>query len=171
MAEANIKASWLRKLRAKRDQWEVLLAGLEEAQLVAPALPDQRSIKDVLAHLMGWQRLTVARLEAASKDEAPPPPEWPHGLDEDHHVDQINEWFYQTYRPLPLAEALQEWRQVFQRVLDLGEMLSEEALAEPGRYPWLEGAPLSAVLEGSYEHHDEHLVSLREWLAKHEARG
>jgi hypothetical protein len=164
MAEANSKASLLGKLNSQREQWESLLAGLEEAQLVAPVVPDQHSIKDVMAHLMAWQRLTVARLEAALKDETPPPPEWPQDLDEEHHTDEINEWFFQTYRPWSLAEVLREWRRVFQRVLDLGEALSEEALAE--RYPWLEGAPLSAVLAGSYEHHEEHLVSLRDWLAR-----
>jgi hypothetical protein len=165
MTEANNKAVLLKKLRAKREQWEALLAEFEEAQLVAPVLPDQRSIKDIIAHLTAWQRLTVARLEAGLKDETPAPPPWPQDLDEEDEVDQINEWIYQTYRSRPLAETLQEWRQVFQRVLDVGEALSEQALTEPGRYSWIWGLPLSAILAGSYEHYDEHLTWLREWLA------
>lgn len=170
MAEANTKATLLRKLETERERWETLLAGFEEAQLVAPMLPDQRSIKDVIAHLTAWQRQTVDRLEGALKDETPHPPEWPQDLDEDDDVDQINEWIFQTYRPLPLAEVLQEWRQGFQQVLDLGAVLSEAALTNPGRYPWLEGAPLSEVLAGVYEHHhDEHLLPLQEWLAKNKA--
>jgi hypothetical protein len=169
MTEANTKATLLRKLEVEQNRWETWLAEFEEAQLVAPVLPDQRSIKDVIAHLTAWQRQTVDRLEAALKDETPPPPEWPQDLDEDDDTDRINEWIFQTYRSLPLAEVLQKWRQGFRQVLDLGASLSEEALAEPGRYPWLGGAPLSKVLTGSYEHHhDEHLLPLQEWLAEHD---
>jgi hypothetical protein len=51
-------------------------------------------------------------------------------------------------------------------VLEAGEAVPEEALMEPGRYSWLGKWPLAAVLEGTYGHHDEHMTSLREWLAE-----
>jgi hypothetical protein len=36
---------------------------------------------------------------------------------------------------------------------------------EPGKYVWLGDTSLSAVLEGSLEHHrEEHYEPLREWL-------
>ena len=115
---------------------------------------------------MSWQRLTLARLEAARSNK-PPRPEWPEhlDLDDEEEVDEINEWIYQTYHARPLAEVLQAWRQTFQQVLETSEVLSEEELAEAGRYLWLGNWPLSAVLVGTYEHHDEHLIQLRDQLA------
>ena len=169
MDNSNTKAKLLERLRDERAQWETLLAGFDEAQLTALTQPDQRSIKDIIAHLMAWQRLTVARLEAARWNQPPRPTDWPGHLDSDaEDVDEINEWIYETYHTRPLAEILQAWRQTFQQVLDTSEALSEEELADSGRYPWLGNWPLSAVLVGTYEHHDEHLVQLRDWLAKAE---
>ncbi|NJM07750.1 DinB family protein, partial [Candidatus Gracilibacteria bacterium] len=54
------------KLRAEFVQWEALLARLSEAEIVVPQ-PDGMSIKDVLAHLMAWQQVSIARLAARSK--------------------------------------------------------------------------------------------------------
>ena len=167
MDNLTTKAKLLERLRDERAQWETFLAELDEAQLTALTQPDQRSIKDIMAHLMAWQRLTVARLEAARWNQTPRPTDWPGHLDPDaEDVDEINEWIYRTYHARPLAEILQTWRQVFQQVLDTGEALSEEELADSGRYPWMGHWPLSAVLVGTYEHHDEHLVQLRDWFAK-----
>jgi hypothetical protein len=167
MDEPSSKAKLLKRLSNERARWETLLAEFEEEQLVAPLLPDERSIKDVIAHLTAWQRRTVAHLEAALEGETPVLPDWPIAEDDDEAVDQINEWIYQTYRHHSLDEVLQEWQQVFQKTLDLGESLSERTLTEPDRYSWLEGEPLSEVLVSSYEHyHDEHLVPLREWLSE-----
>jgi hypothetical protein len=169
MDNSGTKAKLLERLRDERAQWETLLAGLDEAQLTALTQPDQRSIKDIIAHLMAWQRLTLARLEAARWNQTPRPMDWPGHLDpNEEDVDELNEWIYETYHTRPLAEILQTWRQVFQQVLETSEALSEEELADAGRYPWLRPWPLSAVLVGTYEHHDEHLVQLRDWLAKEE---
>jgi hypothetical protein len=160
------KEQLLNALRTERAQWETLLTGLDEAQITAPTLDGGRSIKDVIAHLTAWQRLTRARLEAATHGTAPQPPEWPAGWSEEHDLDRINEWFFTTYREKSLDEVLREWRHVFQQVLTLGEALPEQDLDDPRRFAWLNGAPLSAVLEGSYEHYDEHYESLRQHLGQ-----
>jgi hypothetical protein len=44
--------------------------------------------------------------------------------------------------------------------LELAESIPEKDLLEIGKYPWLREYPLSAVLLGSYEHHEEHLEPL-----------
>lgn len=43
-------------LKADFERWQKLLHRLGEAEIVEPQLPDNRSIKDVVAHLWGWQR-------------------------------------------------------------------------------------------------------------------
>jgi enoyl-CoA hydratase/carnithine racemase len=54
----------------------------------------------------------------------------------------------------------------YRRIRDAVEAIANETLTEPGRFPWLDGAALSAVVAGSCEHlHDEHEPALRAWLA------
>jgi hypothetical protein len=83
-------------------------------------------------------------------------------------LDQINAWIYETYREQPWSSVHHDWREGFLRFLELGEAIPEKELLEAGRYPWLEGHPLSLVLVSSYEHHhEEHLEPLLAWLRQH----
>ena len=46
------------------------------------------------------------------------------------------------------------------RFFELAEAIPEKDMMETGRFRWIAGYALSAVLLGSYEHHEEHLESL-----------
>jgi hypothetical protein len=153
-------------LREELERWDTLLAGLSEARITAPDLPGNWSIKDVIAHLKSWQERSIARCEAALLDREPVFPEWPAGEDpEAENVDRINEWIYETHRARTWAEVRRAWREGFQRFLELGEGIPEEDVFRAGKFPWLDGEPLSVVLLGSYEHHhEEHYGPLVAWL-------
>jgi uncharacterized protein (TIGR03083 family) len=157
------KEQILNLLKAEFDRWEALLAGLSEEQLADPSVFSGWSVKDVLAHLWSWQLLSVARLEAALQGKEPVIPRPPQDLDfkSEDDLDQINAWFYATSREKPWTEVHADWRANFLRLLELGEQIPAEDLLAPGRYAWLDGWPLSAVLSGSYEHHHiDHLGPL-----------
>jgi hypothetical protein len=167
MDHSDEKKAVLNALRSERDRWEALLARYDEKELTERKLPGGWSLKDVIAHLTGWQRRTVRRLEAGLEDGDPGPPEWPEAIDEgtEEGTDQVNAWLYARTRDLPLEAVLAEWRQVLGRVIELGEAIPEEKLFDPQRYAWIEGYPLIAVIEGSYNHyHEEHWEPLLEAL-------
>jgi hypothetical protein len=75
-------------------------------------------------------------------------------------TDPHNARIYAIYHDRPWASVYHAWREGFQRFLALAEAIPEEDLLATGRYPWLEGYALIAVLEGSYEHHEEHMKGL-----------
>jgi len=77
--------------------------------------------------------------------------------------DRYNDWIYQAYHEQPWSSVHRIWREGFLRFLELGQAIPEDDLLAAGKYPWLEGYPLYAVLQGSYEHHDEHLDPLLAW--------
>ena len=161
------KHQLLASLRDEFNQWEELLAGMNEAQITAPRMADGLSIRDVIAHLRAWQTRSIAKLEAAMRDTEPLLPAWPVGLDPeaDEDMDQINAWILDMYRGQPWSQVHQEWRDGFLRLLELGEAIPEAALMDAGRYAWMQGRPLAAVLQGSYEHHrEEHREPLLAWL-------
>jgi hypothetical protein len=158
----------LAALREEFNRWEELLAGLNEAQITAPLLPDDWSIKDVIAHLRAWQQRSVARFEAALLHREPAYPAWPDQFDpevEDQPHD-LNAWLYEQARDLPWSNVYQNWKGGFLRFLELGEAIPESDLLDAKKYPWLEGYALFAVLQGSYEHHQEHAEYLEPVLGR-----
>jgi hypothetical protein len=164
------KKQILSLLNDEFSRWEEITASLSEEQITASQLHANFSIKDVIAHLMAWQQVSIARLEAARLNKEPEFPDWLAGSDPESEsaVDQYNARIYQTYHQLPWARVHQEWKDGFLRFLKLGEEIPETDLLDTGKYPWLKGYSLLAVLQGSYEHHHvDHLEPLLDWIRQH----
>lgn len=156
----------INRLQQVFDEWKGLLNGLSEEQVCETHLSDW-SIKDVIAHLMAWQQISIARLEAALSNSKPVFPDWASVLDIDSEefTDQVNVLIYKLYASEPWQKIHQKWEEGFTRFLKLAESIPEEDLIDKDKYPWLKGYPLSEVLRGSYEHHKEdHLEPLRKFL-------
>jgi hypothetical protein len=154
-------------LRAQFEQWEAALARLGEPRILAPTLPDGQSVKAIVGHLHAWQQLSVARLEAAQADTAPHMPAWLEGGDpeEDAATDRYNARIAALFRDRPWPEVHAAWREGFLRLLALAEALPVATLLDSARFPWLNGYAPLAVLQGSHEHHVEHLDELLAWEA------
>jgi hypothetical protein len=164
----NMKEHILTALREQFNHWDELLASMTYEEIIEPNLPSGWSVKDVIAHLKVWQQRSIARMEAAASDREPNFPVWIPDLDPDGegNTDKTNAWIYETCRQLPWSKVHRDWREGFIRFLDSGKGVSEKDLLDSGRYPWLEGYPLAIVLLASYDHHQEHLEKLTEWLRK-----
>lgn len=157
----------LERLREEFERWEELLSTSNEAEITTSRLANGWSIKDLMAHLMAWQQVTTARLEAARRNESPRYPEWLAGAspESEGEIHRFNARIFELHRDRTWAQVHREWRAGFLEVLKLGAELPEDDLVQAGRYPWLDGHPLIAVLEGTYEHHRvDHLPSLLTWM-------
>ena len=154
----NDKTQLIQMLTEEFDRWEKLLTSISTEQITAPNRIANLSIKDIIAHLTAWQQITVARLEAAQKNRIPRYLGWPPDLDieSDDDLDQINAWIYTMYQERSWSSILKEWQERYLHVLILAQVISEKNLLSAGKYPWLKEYPLSAVLLGTYEHHEEH---------------
>jgi hypothetical protein len=163
----NDKDQMLGMIREEFNRWEELLSSLGEERITWRRLESDWTIKDVIAHLMAWQQVSIARLEAAQLGRDPVLPGWLVGLDPESEVDLegFNARIYETYREQPWSRVHQKWREGFLRFLKLGQEIPANNLMDTEKYPWLKGYSLFAVLQGSYEHHhDEHLIPLLAWL-------
>ncbi len=163
------KEQILTMLRAEFNRWEELLAGLSEQEITARQLPGDWSVKDIMAHLMTWQKRSIARLDAARLNHQPEFPGWPEELDPESEEDlnQVNAWIYETNRDRPWGSVYRDWQEGYLRFIEAGEAIPEKDMLEEGKYTWLEGYPLSIVLLSSYgHHHDEHYGPLVSWLGK-----
>ena len=163
----------LARLEEEFEHWEDLLSNLSEQQITTSRLPNGWSIKDLMAHLMAWQGVTLARLEAAQRNDEPTYPEWLAGEspESEEQIHRYNARILRTYRAQPWSRIHRDWRAGFARVLKLAEDIPSRDLMEPERYPWLGGYPLVAVLHGLYEHHHvDHLGSILAWIDDHQLR-
>lgn len=161
------KAGWLDRIERAEQAWEAIVSEVGNADMARPGAAGDWSFKDVAGHLNGWREVTVDRLEAAARGQEPPPPPWPGGQTEEAgaDVEWINRWMYERNRNRPAAEILADSREQFRRMRAAVEATPEDHLVMPGRFPWLGGAPLSAVLKGSLGHfHEDHDPGIRAWL-------
>jgi hypothetical protein len=164
----NMKGHILTALRDQFEAWEELLRGMSEEQITTALTPSNWTCKDNIAHLMAWQQRSIARIEAAVSKREPDYPKWPEELDPNiEDVEQINAWIYETYRDQPWSEVHADWKKGFLRFLAIGEKVAEKDLLDSGKYPWMKGIPLAFTLLASYDHHQEHLEKLMEWLEEH----
>ena len=156
------KQALLAALQAENQHWIALLSQIGEAHMADPGVAGDWSLKDIIAHLTGWRKRTVVRLQAAQRGDPEPPPPWPVHLQTD---DEINAWIYERNRHLSVQEVLADSAETFQQLVRAIAELPEAALTDPHRFAWTEGEVLSAAaLFGHF--HEEHEPDIRAWLAQ-----
>ncbi len=163
------KQQLLASLTEEFHRWGQLLANLSEEQIVAPNFRFNRTVKDIVAHLTAWQALSIARLQAALLEREPEFHRWPQSLDPESKTDleRINDWIYDTYLDHSWANVFRDWKEGYLLFLELAEAVPEKDLFITGRYSWLGNYPLSEVLIGSFQHHQEHFEPVQEWFLKY----
>lgn len=93
----------------------------------------------------------------------PESPSWLAGVDPfiaEERTDEFNARIYGICQDRSWQSVYRAWREGFLCFLEWSEAVPEVQLLDAKRYPWLKGYPLSAVLQGSCGHHEEHLESL-----------
>jgi hypothetical protein len=157
------KSELLNWLKEEYQQWETFLDQIGPARMDQPGVNSDWSMKDIVAHLTGWNRSLVARLRAAGRSEPEPPPPWPAHLQTE---DEINTWIYESNRGRLLREVLDESHQVFQQLLAVIEGLPDEVRIEPEWHlVWL-GDKYFPAGEFFDHFHNDHEPDIRAWLAR-----
>ncbi len=158
------KIALLAAIREGYTAFETLLAPLTATQLTTPGVNDDWSIKDILAHLATWQDRIASRLEAflAHNLEFQLNPQV--GTEEAMHA--FNTSTFLANQTRPLAEIWHAFRSTYQRIITCVELLDEQALFDPQRFPTLDNTPIVKIIAGdTFEHYAEHTSMIKQWLA------
>jgi len=157
------KSELLNWLRKEYQEWEAFLGQIGTARMDQPGVNGDWSMKDIVAHLTGWNRWLVARLQAAQRSQPEPPPPWPAHLQTD---DEINAWIYESNQGRSVHAVLDESHQVFQQLLAVIEGLPDNVLIEQGWHlVWLDDKRFPAG--EFFDHfHDDHEPDIHAWLAR-----
>jgi len=160
------KSEFLTLLQAAYRQWEAVLDQIGPARMDLPGVAGHWSIKDIVAHLTGWQRRLIARLQAALRNEPEPPPHWPAHLQAE---DDINAWLYESNRGRSTRDVLDESHKVFQQTLaavaGLPENVKIERIEPKYDVVWV-GGERFAPGEFFYHFQGDHEPDVRAWLAR-----
>jgi len=153
------KATLLKTLTETRAAWETLLAQIDEEQMIQPGATGKWSVKDVIAHV-AWGQPEIAlvlRTHVFAGSDL-----W--NLSDDER----NEIIYQQNKDRPLHDIVNEERQAYTALLEAVQTLSDEDLNDPHRFKNMpqEWKPWQLIAGNSFEHYEDHMPSIREWLAK-----
>ena len=160
------KQELINGLKDEHRKWQALLDQIGRTRMDQPGVAGSWSIKDIIAHLTGWRRLTVARLREARAGKPESLPPWPAALKSDF---EINAWIYENNHHRAIQDIVDESNRVFQEFIDAVDDLPDELLATIGALPWMEGQPLSAGAFFSH-FHEEHEPDMRAWLTRIEKK-
>jgi hypothetical protein len=162
MTDDDARGRQIAHIRGLQERWRRLVAEVPDERMEEPGPMGEWTFKDLAAHLTGWRRRTVMRLEAAARGEPPPANPWPAELGDDED-DPINAWMHDQSRDRPLAEVLAEADRVYDDFVAAVETLRPDMLTDPKRFDWLGGA---ALAEADFAGHlNEHEPDVRRWLA------
>lgn len=150
----------LQLARAEHAQMEKLIALLTPEEMCLPGVIGEWSIKDLLFHLVSWERQLIAWLQDIDRDEIPDVP-----LSK-KEIDCRNAEVYATNRTRSLEEALAEFRHSHAQSLAAIEAFAPDKLAGIHRIPdgwsrlsvaWLAGSCMD-------RHYRGHRGSVRRWM-------
>jgi tetratricopeptide (TPR) repeat protein len=118
-----------------------LVASLYPQEKTAKGSLKLWSAKDMVAHLVFWERHFIHQLDKLAKNEKIP-------LAGDY-LDQVNDGILYEHMDQTLEEALSEYQQVHAELLKKYEAFSAEDLSDPKKFAWLEEHPMSDRILGN----------------------
>lgn len=144
--------------------WDSLIDGVPFDQMTNVPIEADWTFRDVTAHLLAWREWGLARLDAIARNQPLPKPPYPAAFGDD--VDQINAWFHEQYRNRSAEDVTSAFSAAFDRLKDALSRFSEADLADPDKFPYLEGNSLGQLIADGrfFDHiHDEHGPAIEIW--------
>lgn len=162
MDEQMDKATLLERIHKGFDELDALLISFTPEQMTTEGVNGEWAVKDVLVHLTAWEQRTLERLQAAGTNSEPASD----GVSTDEETDRLNERFFRENWERALADVLADYHATYQRMVTAVQDASDEDLFQVGRFSWLgsDTALWQLVAGNTYEHIQEHIDALRNWL-------
>lgn len=160
------KSELLNWLQEEHQQWELLIAAIGPVRMNQSGVSGEWSIRDIVAHLTGWQQRLVNQFIAAINGQPEPPSPWPEELKSEN---AINAWIYETNRKKNLGEVLDGARQVYEQMYDailkLPDDVRIETIESKFHIVYINDQRFAV---GEFFHHfyDDHQSDVHTWLVK-----
>lgn len=156
------KIKFLERVNTEYAFLERTLALVPTERITEAGVCGHWSVKDLVAHLTAWERLTLRWLDDAARGMPLKVPD--EGFDwEDFDVQ--NDLYHQRTKDHSLEDILADARRVRAEILALIDGLTDEELAGGGRFAGMFiDSPRDAIASNTCEHYEQHVTQIREWL-------
>jgi hypothetical protein len=143
----------LHRLDETRLKIEELLPKIDPKKEIYPGW----TIKDMLAHITGWDDATIDSLRAHVAGRAPAVPA-------NRGIDEYNARTVTSRQNLDYEHILKEWRLTRQVLHTILEEMPDEKLFEPLIVPWGNKGTVTYLVDILRDHEEEHAHDINEWL-------
>ena len=161
------KEIFLESIYNERKQWTSLLEQVGESRMTISNALSEWSVKDLIAHIMAYEQFVTdyltAETESAGYKPSATPEELAQFLDKFGYPDfgsplldddGPNAWVVAHYRNHTLGDVITKEEQVFAKLFQRIESLSEEQLT-----PYYE-----TIANNTFVHYGEHAIDVARWL-------
>jgi hypothetical protein len=150
---ADNRAILLRHLNESHQTIEELLPAIDPSKEIYPGW----TIKQILAHISGWDDACIDALRLHELDHSPSTPAI-------HSLDKYNEFSISSRKGLTYDQILKEWRGTRKILCEIIEGLTEEKFLEPVPVPWGKKTTVTRLADIFSHHDNEHAKDIIEWL-------
>ncbi len=152
------KEEVLQRLDDARYDLEVLLPRVDPSKEIYP----DWTIRQLLAHLTGWDDSTIDSLRAHLAGEPPATPA-------DRGIDEYNARTVSSRQDLDLEHVLKECLKTRQVLRKIVQEMPEDKFAEQLVVAWGEKGTVAQLIDTFIEHEKEHAEDIRRWLQNPDA--
>jgi hypothetical protein len=142
--------------------WRALLAsyaGLSEAEMQAPGVVSDWSVKDIIAHVTTWNEEALKHLPTILAGQRPQKYSVAYG-----GIDAFNAMMLVQLREVPLSEVLERRDHIYRRLISYIQQVPEELLATETRFR-------RRLRFDTYRHYAEHTRTITDWRQRVTSHG
>ncbi|NDJ76409.1 MAG: DinB family protein [Chloroflexi bacterium] len=155
------KVDVIANLRTARARLLEAIDGLTDDHMLQVGAVGIWSVKDVLAHLVAWEAELVTALSRLEQHKRTPP-----RIVEIEDIDEWNDDQYRVSAARPVDDIWEDFEGVHKHLIQAVEDLDDRTLDDNRRWPWMEGEPLSYLIdENAIWHEEEHAEDISNWRA------
>jgi hypothetical protein len=145
---------FVKRLTQAREEVQALLPDIDIHMEIYPGW----TIKEMLAHLAGWDDATILALKAYIAGEPPPTPA-------DRGLDAYNAQTIAERSGLNYDQIVREWEWVRGQLIPILYQIEEEKLGTIIVSPWGDSMTIAHLLNIMIEHEEEHAEVIRACMA------
>ena len=143
----------LHRMDETRSKIEALLPKIDPEKEIYP----DWTVKDLLAHMTGWDDATIDSLRAHVICRPPSVPAI-------RSLDEYNNSTVSSRKDLDYDQVLKEWRSTRQVLRTIIEKMPEDKFFGPIVVPWGEKTTVTYLVDMFRDHEEEHAQDVSEWL-------
>jgi uncharacterized protein (TIGR03083 family) len=153
------KIDFIDRIRASRSELDEVVRSIDPRLMTAPGACGDWSVKDVLAHITWHEQemFNVVLNRALVGSDL-----WNVSLE------LRNQTIYEENRDRDLKDVLEDYRVVFESLMEVMGSLTDEDLLEASHFAEMPSnwKPWEVIASNTYEHYDDHLAGLAAWQKK-----